>query len=331
MSEVLDQGGADQKAQIGRVLDVVRPPRVGSGDGIFSDTDVNPNGGGSVIPDSVINEAVEESVEPSPAPDTGSTEETPDPRTHEREEEETGTTEAPTETTRPEGTPETPDSELQRLRDANRALAEKYAALAEGRPAAQVPVQPTQETVQPVQREVPAPPPPISTEPIRFFETKEDIIKAIQDPEAFNKRFNDAVAAAVQQSTQGMSSLVDSSVQRQTYLSQLVTEFYKKNTDLAPYRRYVQVRMTELASEHPDKAPHELLDMIVPLVRKELSLAEKAQETETARRKPEAGTRARPRAAFAGGTGKQGSREEETGNARSTPQQINNMLAALGK
>jgi len=149
------------------------------------------------------------------------------------------------------------------------------------------------------------------------FISEDEFEKVLTDSSALNdvlhrvyeRAFKDAVNHVAKQ----VPVIVNSIVNSQLTLHSMVQEFYTKNPDLLPYRKFVGWVANQLQAQHPDWELQKLFGEVEKEVRKALKLTKSEGTAEQARR--------RPAFAKAGGA--------RPGKAPEIPQELKEMLELL--
>lgn len=86
-----------------------------------------------------------------------------------------------------------------------------------------------------------------------------------------NKMYN-TVMDSVNRLWRGVPDMVSQNVQQQVNMRTMITDFYKANEDLLPYRSFVGVVTNELASKNPDWSYERLFEKVGPEVKRRLNM-----------------------------------------------------------
>jgi len=104
----------------------------------------------------------------------------------------------------------------------------------------------------------------------------EDIELAQTDPQAFkrlvSKVYKEAAQKAAALAVQEAQKLAASEAQRYATLASMTVDFYSKNRDLQPFRKFVGLVADEMVAEKPDMPLDELFSKLGDEVRKRLNL-----------------------------------------------------------
>lgn len=131
------------------------------------------------------------------------------------------------------------------------------------------------------------PKPAAEVKPLEFSElTDDEFNAAMASKEGFNKALRKiyelGLAHSTEQSMLKVAPIVQSQVQQYIAINNMVSDFYRKNEDLVPYRNFVGYISNQLASAHPDWGYAKLFEEAEKEVRKQLgsALQANAQEQE---------------------------------------------------
>lgn len=147
-----------------------------------------------------------------------------------------------------------------------------------------------------------------------FVKNDEEFEAAVSDREALNRLMNRVYYTGMQEAQRSVPLVVQAAIEQQFYIRSLSEDFFKKNSDLLQYRRFVGSVVNEVYAEDPSLDPAKVLDKAAERVRKELRL--KRQENKNMRR--DKNQRKPMRANF---PGKQGSRPVGKSDTRTNLQQ----------
>ena len=140
--------------------------------------------------------------------------------------------------------------------------------------------------------------------------------RILEDPSKLNGVLNEVYRQAVEtvigqvkelepRMVASVSRAAQKEVQTTIPMYMQVQDFFRKNEDLVPYRKLVQVMSEEISQEKPNLTVDEMLAETESAVRKSLALAEKTKKKDTPKKRP----------SFAKGTkGKAPSEKKVTGS-----------------
>lgn len=118
--------------------------------------------------------------------------------------------------------------------------------------------------------------------------TQEQFEQVLGSPEAFKQYLTQvqqqAQAQVLEQVTQRLSKLVNQSVSHQVSVSAMVSNFFKDNADLLPYRNQVGIIANELLSQNPGLSYADLFKQVGEQAREKLKPLLMAQKTRTVKR-----------------------------------------------
>jgi hypothetical protein len=156
-------------------------------------------------------------------------------------------------------------------------------------------------TVADAVKSIEKPEPAAEIKPLEFSELTEDEFNAaITTREGLNKALRKVyelgVAHSIEQSMLKVAPIVQSQVQQYVAINNMVSDFYKNNEDLIPYRNFVGFISNQLASAHPDWGYAKLFEESEKEVRKQLgsALQKNAQEQGASANKAKKPAFARP-------------------------------------
>lgn len=115
--------------------------------------------------------------------------------------------------------------------------------------------------------------------------TPEQHKELMSDPAKFAEFMNNYGNSIREQSMREATQVATSNASQQIKVMQAVSDFYRKNEDLAPYKKYIGSVANRVQSEHPDWELDQVLNETEKRSRTDLRLAQKAQETESKRKK----------------------------------------------
>lgn len=143
----------------------------------------------------------------------------------------------------------------------------------------------------------------------------------MSDPAKFAEFMNNTVNSVREQAMREATQVASANASQLIKVQSAVSDFYRKNADLVPYKKYIGNVANRVQSEHPDWELDQVLGETEKRSRTDLRLAQKAQETES-KRKKNPGFAPPPRGADRRG----GQKSNET----LTPQQkqINELIAS---
>jgi len=114
-------------------------------------------------------------------------------------------------------------------------------------------------------------------EPVQFLSTEEDYDKALASKDDLDRLLN-RVAAYVHDKTiesvfRRIPRIINNEVSRETSQQQLVVDFFNKNRDLVPHRKYVAYEFNNVLAEDPSVNYPEALERTATKVRESLSIS----------------------------------------------------------
>lgn len=131
----------------------------------------------------------------------------------------------------------------------------------------------------------PEPEPEAKTPPSAIVLTPEQHKELMSDPVKFAEFMNNYGNSIREQSMREATQVATSNASQQIKVMQAVSDFYRKNEDLVPYKKYIGSVANRVQSEHPDWELDQVLSETEKRSRTDLRLAQKAQETESKRKK----------------------------------------------
>lgn len=158
---------------------------------------------------------------------------------------------------------ETPNEDRAELLKQINELSAEILKLKAGVPATQEEVTPTPQPTQVA-----------ATPTLQALEvTDDDYAEALSSKEGFIKILGKVQQVAVQQAMLQVPTIVQSLTAQQISMNNMVTDFYRKNADLAPYKEFVSHLATKVSSAHPDWSTEKMMTELPDLVRKSLKIA----------------------------------------------------------
>jgi len=113
---------------------------------------------------------------------------------------------------------------------------------------------------------------PAAPEIHKFIEKEEDLDKALNTADDFNKLLSGVVAKAQEGFASVLPQLVIGLADQVVTRKMAVAEFFNANKDLVGNRAYVGVVANELAAAHPDWSMEKVIEGLAPEVRNRLRL-----------------------------------------------------------
>lgn len=187
------------------------------------------------------------------------------------------------------------DDPLEELRRQTEELRKRLNEVAAFREMAQQQTWPATDDAKKAQEQAAATEPeakPQEQRPNLVFVTEEEAEEIVENPAKINEVLTRVYNQALEDTYKALPQLVVRMVNTQMTMERLVSDFYRENDDLAPYRDFVALVGQEIESkpENAGRPYPELLQEIAAEARKRLGLMKKAEQASAAQK---------PRASFA--------------------------------
>jgi len=115
-----------------------------------------------------------------------------------------------------------------------------------------------------------------------FIRNDEEYESAISSRDSLNRLMNRVYYTALQETQRAVPIVAQAVVEQTFQLQAMAKDFFEKNRDLLPYRRFVGSVVNEVYAENPSKDPVKVLDEAATRARKSLRL--KVQQKKEMRR-----------------------------------------------
>jgi len=185
---------------------------------------------------------------------------------------------------------QSPDPEVQQLREQNQELQERLEQLERQQQADELeaPVQGDEtETAETEPQETKTD----EVEPHEFLTDEEaQQLFGVEEASSLNEMLNRVYDRAREDTIREIPELVEKTQERQQTMQQAVQSFYEDNPELREYKDYVSHKANEIQAENPDMDVEDLMEETAKRAKQGLKLKEKAEETEQNRREKEEAT-----------------------------------------